>query len=209
MFIKQFQIQCQDIKTVLQKLSEANMKDSTDYLKAVRVRNAYKELNDYIINGDWTRKESRDKFVAWIKSKYDYELISKRFNTRRDSLDVFISRQDKRLNNIMGEALGLILQGRINEGLVSFYAKSGKLSAYEYDYRITDLLPKPEKKDSVYLKDCAQEIFLLQSLQRKEMIEWLSDADTDRLAHLMFLLNTDDPAYAKQKKELVRLILKK
>ena len=75
MFIKQFQIQCQDIKTVLQKLSEANMKDSTDYLKAVRVRNAYKELNDYIINGDWTRKESRNKFVAWIKSKYDYELM--------------------------------------------------------------------------------------------------------------------------------------
>lgn len=48
MFIKQFQIQCQDIKTVLQKLSEANMKDSTDYLKAVRVRNAYKELNDCV-----------------------------------------------------------------------------------------------------------------------------------------------------------------
>lgn len=89
MFIKQFQIQCQDINMVLQKLSEANMKDSTDYLKAVRVRNAYKELNDYIINGDWTRKESRNKFVAWIKSKYDYELKSKRFNTRRDSLDVF------------------------------------------------------------------------------------------------------------------------
>ncbi len=76
MFIKQFQIQCQDIKTVLQKLSEANMKDSTDYLKAVRVRNAYKELNDCVRHwvlrpiGIWPLLENGELFQRKLVFSY-------------------------------------------------------------------------------------------------------------------------------------------
>lgn len=209
MFIKDLLNRYKATKLIIQELANADQTDSFDYTNAVKTMNALKELKDFIINGNWTRDESRKKFVAWIKSHFDYKLTAERFDTSRESLDVFISRQDKRLSKLMGEALALISQGRVDEGLCSFYAKSGIISAHEYQYRITDLLPQPEKNSDVDLCDCSQEIYLLQMLMRKEMQDRLSDADTDCMAHLLFLLGSSDPTYAKQKKELIQLLLKK
>lgn len=209
MFIKDLHTQYQSVKHNLEQLSNADKKDAPTYQNAAKTKNALNVLNTYIVTGDWTREESRKKFVAWIRSKYDYKFTAEQFNTSRESLDVFISRQDKRLNEIMGEALMLICQGRIDEGLCSFYAKSGTVSAHEFDYRISDLLPKPAKKDSIFLDECGQEIYLLQMLMRKEMQDWLSDADSERMAHLLYILGSSDPIDAKQKKELIKLLLKK
>lgn len=76
---------------------------------------ALKEIQRYVTGGDWTRDASREKFVALAKSDFEYELIASRYHTTRASLDVFVSRQNERLERVIGEALTLIAENRIEE----------------------------------------------------------------------------------------------
>lgn len=171
---------------------------------------ALSELQKYAVSGDWTRTASREKFVALIKSKFDYKLIAKRFHTTEASLNVFASRQDKRLSKRIGDAMRLISANRIEEGLSSFYANAGIISAKEFDYRISDILPKGENKDSFLVIECGEEVEILRFLMRDKMQEWLNSATyRAKLSYLMFLLGTDEAEYQQQKRLLISELLKK
>ena len=209
MIIKKF-IECgKQTKQMLKEFEQAQKKDSSEYAALSRKMAVLSEIQGYIYHGDWTRESSREKYIALVRSKGDYKLIAERYQTTRESLDVFATRQDKRLKRTIGSALVLIEAGRIEEGLARFYADSGTLSKQEFTYSMRDLLPKAEKKDSFTVSDCPDEVDILRSICRSNMQEWLSDADFDKLAYLMFLLETDDPAYQMQKRELVAEIVKK
>ena len=193
----------------LNKLAVDHEKDSAEFELTKRKLSALLELKKYYLEGDWTRESSREKYIALVRSDYDYKLIAKRYDTDRACLDVFASRQEKRLKHTIGGALDLIEAGYIEEGLARFYADSGTLSKQEFTYSMRDLLPAAEKKDSLTVSDCPEEVEVLRSICRSNVQEWLSDADFDKLAYLMFLLETDDHAYQQQKRELVAEIVKK
>ena len=196
-------------KQRLKELEQAQEKDSVEYATLCRKMAVLSEIQEYLYHGDWTRQSSREKYIALIRSKWDYKLIAERYDTDRASLDVFASRQDKRLQRAIGGALDLIEAGYIEEGLARFYADSGTLSVKEFTYSIGDLLPKAEKKDSFSVADCPEEVEVLRSIRRSNAQEWLSDADSDKLAYLMFLLETKDPAYQQQRRALIAEIVKK
>ena len=203
-------IECgKQTKHKLQELEQAQKKDSSEYAALSRKMAVLSEIQEYLFHGDWTRESSREKYIALVRSKWDYKLIAERYQTTRESLDVFASRQDKRLQCTIGGALDLIEIGYIEEGLARFYADSGTLSKQEFTYSMRDLLPKAEKKDSFTVSDCPDEVEVLRSIRRSNINEWLNHADRDKLAYLMFLLETDDPAYRQQKRELVTEIVKK
>ncbi len=170
---------------------------------------ALRELQNYVQYGDWTRKASREKYFALFKSKFNYELTAEQFNTTRESLDVFAARQNKRLERTIGGALRLIEQNRIEEGLDCFYAQTGEFSIEEFDYRISELLPKISQKDSLLVSDCAEEVKILCSLMKSNMQKWLNGADCDKLSYLVFLLNTKEEAFRKQRAELIVGLRKK
>lgn len=170
---------------------------------------ALRELQNYFYNGDWTRKASREKYLALVKSKFDYELTAERFNTTRECLDVFAARQNKRLERAIGEALRLIRQNRIEDGLDCFYAATGEFSAGEFDYRVSELLPKMPQKDSFLVSDCAEEIRILRSLMKFNVQKWLNGADLDKLSYLVFLLNTKAETFRQQRAELISRLRKK
>lgn len=203
-------IECgKQTKHKLQELEQAQKKDSSDYVMLSRKMAVLSEIQEFLFHGDWTRKSSHEKYIALVRSKWDYKLIAERYQTTRESLDVFASRQDKRLQRVIGGALDLIEIGYIEEGLARFYADSGTLSKQEFTYSMRELLPAAENKDSFTVSDCPDEVEILRSVRRSNVKEWLSDADFDKLAYLMFLLETDDPAYQQQKRELVAEIVKK
>ena len=209
MIAKRF-IECsKQTKQRLKELEQAQKKDSPEYEFLSRKKAVLREIQDYLNYGDWTRESSRKKYNALISSNWDYKLIAERYQTTRESLDVFASRQDKRLQRVIGGALDLIEIGYIEEGLARFYADSGTMSKQEFTYSMRDLLPKAEKKDSFTVSDCPDEVEVLRSICRSNVKEWLSDADYDKLAYLMFLLETKDPVYQKQKRELIAEIVKK
>ena len=209
MIIKKF-IECgKQTKQKLKELEQTQKKDSPEYRFLSRKMAVLIDIHEYIYHGNWTRESSREKYIALIRSKWDYNLIAARYDTSRASLDVFVSRQEKRLKRTIGSALVLIEIGYIEEGLARFYADSGTLSKQEFTYSMRDLLPKAEKKDSFTVSDCPDEVKVLRSIRRSNINEWLNHADRDKLAYLIFLLETDDPAYQKQKRELVAEIVKK
>lgn len=170
---------------------------------------ALRQLWSYVRKGNWTRAASREKYLALVKSEFDYKLIAERFNTTRESLDVFAARQNKRLERTIGGALLLIEQDRIEEGLDCFYAATGEFSEGEFDYRVSELLPKTSQKDSFLVSDCGEEVNILRSLTKSNVQKWLNGADLDKLSYLVFLLNTKEEAFRQQRTELIGELRKK
>lgn len=170
---------------------------------------ALRQLWSYVRKGNWTRAASREKYLALVKSEFDYKLIAERFNTTRESLDVFATRQNKRLERTIGGALRMIEQDRIEEGLDCFYAVTGEFSEGEFDYRVSELLPKTSQKDSFLVSDCTEEVGILRSLMKSEVKKRLSGADLDKLSYLVFLLNTKEEAFRQQRAELIGTLRKK
>lgn len=209
MFAKRMKEYIKELKDKLIRLAEAQEKDSEEYLHMNRQMAALNELKRYYFNGDWTRKSSREKYIALVRSNYDYKLIAERYKNDRASLQVFASRQDKRLYKAIGGAFELIIAGYIEEGLARFYADSGTMSKQEFTYSMSDLLPVAHKKDSFSVADCLEEVEILCALRRRSIQKRLNRADYDKLAYLMFLLEAKDPVFQQQKRELVAEIIKK
>lgn len=176
----------------LRELEAEGVSDTAEHELLRRRLTALRELQNYFRSGDWTRKASREKYLALFISKFDYKLIAERFNTTRESLDVFAARQNKRLERIIGAALQLIEQDRIEEGIDCFYAATGEFSAGEFDYRVSELLPKMPQKDSLLVSDCAEEVRILSSLMKSNVQKRLNGADLGKLSYLVFLLNTKE-----------------
>ena len=193
----------------LREFEAAGVSDTAEIDFLRRKAAALRELQRYVQFGDWTRKASREKYLALFSSKFDYELTAGRFNTTRECLHVFAARQDKRLERTIGGALQLIKQDRLEEGLDCFYATTGEFSAAEFDYRVSDMLPKTSQKDSFSVSDCAEEINILRSLMKSNVQKRLNGADLDKLSYLVFLLNTKEEAFRKQRTELIGELRKK
>ncbi len=194
------------------RLKELECSNSSDSGEAEFIRRkiaALRELQSYVFSGDWTRKASREKYIALVKSKFDYKLIAERFNTTRESLDVFAARQNKRLEAVIGEALRLIEQDRLEEGLDSFYSLSGLFSLGEFDYKPLELLSKYSQKDSFLVSDCAEEVEILRSLMKSEVQKRLNGADCGKLSYLVFLLNNEDKVFEEQRRKLVQELQRK
>lgn len=203
MIIRELQSLGKETKHRLRELEREGAPDPAEHALLKRKLDVLNELQKYVVSGDWTRLASRKKFVALIKSNFDYELIAKRFHTTKASLSVFASRQDERLQKVMGEALSFIYTDRIEEGLSSFYAKAGIISAKEFDYRVSELLPKGENKDRFLIIECGKEVEILRSLMKENLRKWLDGADCAKLAYLMFLLSTEDLEYQQQRRGLI------
>lgn len=193
----------------LRELEARGISDTAEIDFLRRKAAALRELQRYVQFGDWTRKASREKYLALFSSKFDYKLIAKRFNTERECLNVFATRQNKRLERTIGGALQLIKQDRLEEGLDCFYAATGEFSAGEFDYRVSEMLPQTSQKDSFLVSDCGEEVNILRSLMKSNVQKRLNGADLDKLSYLVFLLNTKEEAFRKQRTELIGELRKK
>ncbi len=188
----------------LKELESAGVFDTAEVDLLRRKLSALREVQHYVFSGSWTRKTSREKYLALFKSKFDYKLIAERFNTTRESLDVFAARQNRRLERVIGEALRLIEQNRIEDGLDCFYAATGEFAAREFDYRASELLPNLPQDNSFLVSDCTEEVAVLRSMMKSDVRRRLDSVNIGKLSYLVFLLNTDNGVFLKQKAELLR-----
>ena len=155
MIIKKFKNYAKEIETAYNSASKNNIRPETlIYEKAVLI----KEMIRFIYQGSWTRTASRDKYKAWLKNNFDYEIVCKLYNTTRASLDVFIHRQSRRLEGYIGEAFELIKIDRVQEARVSFYTRTHFLTANnQFGYRLLELLPSASLERQFKIADCRDE----------------------------------------------------
>lgn len=167
-----------------------------------------KEMVRYIYNGDWTRTASREKYRTWIKNNFDYEMICKLYNTTRASLEVFIHRQNRRLESYIGEAFELIKIDRVQEARVSFYTRTHFLSANNlFGVNLLSMLPNASLERQFQLADCQDEITLLGSLMRDSIANCINKVNKEKLSYLIGLLSYEDKDLLIQKKLLIDKLL--
>ena len=202
---REFKKYAREVEAAYNKFQRANIPPDT----LIREKTILiKEIVLYIYNGDWTRVSSRDKFKMWIKNDFDYALVCKAYNTTRASLDVFIHRQDKRLENYIGEAFELIKQNRLREARTSFYTRAQYITAdNQFGYRLLALLPAASLEQQFQLVDCRDEINLLHSLMKHSIEDGINSVSKEKLSYLMGLLSTDSKELLTQKKRLIDSLL--
>ena len=167
-----------------------------------------RDMIKYIYNGDWARKASRDKLRALIKNDFDYEFVCKAYNTTRASLDVFVHRQDQKLESYIGEAFELIRQDRVQEARISFYARTHYISAdNQFQYILFSLLPAASLEQQFQLADCQDEIKLLSSLMKTNIEDMINQASREKLSYLLGLLSSDNKHLLMQRKNLIEKML--
>ena len=193
-------------RAVSLRLKETDNPDEAAYLKVQS--KALNMLLRYIYDGDWARKSTREKLKAFILNKFDYKYVCKTFNTSRESFDVFLCRQDKRLSGIIGKPFELICKGEIEEGVRLFSSATGAVSIKrEIWYNTAEILPEAKIKEGLSLGECSKEIEFLTSISKIKLRERLSECDTEKLSHLLYLVSAKEDEYRTQKRELVHKIL--
>lgn len=192
-------------QAVSQRLRETNNPDEVIRLKALS--KALNMLLRYIYDGDWARESTREKMKMFIRSKFDYKYVCSACNTSRECLDVFLSRQEKRLIGIIGKPFELICKGEIEEGMRLFGSATGAVSIKrEICYNTTEILPEPKIKEGLTIGECGKEIAFLRNISKAALKEQLNGCDTEKLSHLLFLIGSKEDNYKAQKCELVQKI---
>ena len=202
---REFKKYAREVEAAYNKFQRANIPPDT----LIREKTILiKEIVLYIYNGNWTRVSSRDKFKMWIKNDFDYEIVCKAYNTKRASLDVFIHRQNKRLESYIGEAFELIKQNRLREARTSFYTRAQYITAdNQFGYRLLALLPAASLEQQFQLVDCRDEINLLHSLMKHSIEDGINSVSKEKLSYLMGLLSTDSKELLTHKKRLIDSLL--
>ncbi len=203
--IREFKKYAKEIETAYNSALKINISPETlIYEKIVLIR----EMIRYIYHGEWTRAASRDKYKTWLKNDFDYEMICKLYNTTRASLDVFIHRQNRRLEGYIGEAFELIKIDRVQEARVSFYTRTHFLTAdNQFGYRLLSLLPSASLEQRFQLADCRDEITLLHSLMKDRIADRINKTNKEKLSYLIGLLGADNRELLTQKKLLIDKLL--
>ena len=169
---------------------------------------ALKAMLSYIWKGDWACENTRKKLLLYMKSEFDVKLVCESFNTSPECFYVFLNRQERRLQKIMGESYNLIYSGRIAEGLRAFNIATCSINIRdEIYYNTRELLPTPKCVDGITVSDCKAELDILSSLTKTSQKNFFADYDAEKLSHLLFLLTTKDRAYQGQRKQLIAALI--
>ena len=170
---------------------------------------AIKIINEYVQVGEWCKPESRTKYVALLRNRYDYATTAAQFNTTVPSLHTFAYRQNKRLESILRPVFELIKSGYCKEGITLLNKLSGALNCDDIFCAITDIvLPQNISDIKQYsLHQCRSEIYFLKYHSKNGMCRLLSRLDSQKICYLLSLLNTDNADYQEQQIELLNTIM--
>lgn len=187
------------------KESNANVIAKGDVITAEEQErmNLLHDMLGYIKSGNWTRASSRQKYVDWLKSKFDNKFICSKYGTDSACFSVFLNRQNHRIEAILEEPYNLLRSNNIREAYVCFYQKTGTISLQaELSYNCLELLPEGSDKDSYLLCECREEIEIIKNLLKSSVKSEISFADQSKLAYIIFLLGSNDPQYSLEKRQL-------
>lgn len=208
MFIKDFREYGQLINGQYKHMLTMPGRKDDEAFKLIQKKNRLmQDMMRFVLDGDWARKSTREKFRFFVSHNYDYELICKMFNTRRKCVDVFVSRCNKRLSEVLSEPMHYLKADKPEKACAIFNASVGLMTAErDLGYDLSDLLPEPARMPNVRITDCPVEINILRVLLKNNMEEMIMKGDRKKLAHLLYVLNCNNQAYLHEKADLMTAI---
>lgn len=210
LFIRKFLEYRNQIHLRLKALRNARQENTQEYAQLLLIFTRINEMRDYIAHGDWCRKATRDKYVFWITSGYNYMLTAAKYKTSEQCVRVLVSRADATLAKILGRPLQQIIDGNLVDGWIEFCININKLDIHElYGRPVLTVVPKPTDLELCYsLEDCKNEIKFLRSFSSYEIRKQMENLDSQKMLYLLALCSLNDPAYLEERKKLIKAILR-
>lgn len=195
----------------LSELRSAQQTDCDEYKQLTDVEYYIKQIADYIKNGSWARPATRAKYLYWIKCNYDYALTAKAYRTDPKCIRVLVSRSEARLRGLLERPYNMIISGEACEGWIDFCISTGSVDYYKlYCLPAKTAFPEMADLNSCHyypLDDCKQEINFLASHNIYAIQRKVKALDNNKLAYLIALADSDDPALHKERCRLMEKII--
>ena len=180
-------------------LSRAEV-DTTDYYVVKKRQESLGAVLGILKSSSWVkREEGKKKLRYFIENRYDYDDLAKEFNISKQSVYVLISRASKQFLEALGvNSVDEFLEDNFSIDNINIKGDS------ILDTFITDVREQLEVREckGVDLKECMVELTILKNLTKRTINNRLKKLDADKIAHILYILQTDDIGYTLEK-ELV------
>ena len=180
-------------------LSRAEV-DTTDYYVVKKRQESLGAVLGILKSYSWVKREEvKKKLRYFIENRYDYDDLAKEFNISKQSVYVLISRASKQFLEALGvNSVDEFLEDNFSIDNINIKGDS------ILDTFITDVREQLEVREckGVDLKECMVELTILKNLTKRTINNRLKKLDADKIAHILYILQTDDLGYTLEK-ELV------
>lgn len=170
---------------------------------------ALRMIFNYTNNETWAVQErSRRKAMIFMKNHCNYERTRDELHAKsKNSVEASMSYLSKKLEAKIGAStIDLILEGRVDEAMIQFHVRTGKLNPAEYLIEgLFDLLPTPNNFN-IKLETCEKEIKFILIFAKKHLADLAAKYNNDNLSHLMYILTSTDSFVANERKVLYQLL---
>lgn len=206
LIIRRFKKELSKIEEGLSFLNTENVNDEDETKLRLLIKlSAMDELNDYIESYVWVKSnKSANKIKDIIKTDFDYGSVALKYGISINSLQVTLSRADRRLKAKIEEPLNLIVEGKVEEGLRVFRLGDSSKNAPIIDETLflKDFLIKteePNDSELFSLAECVDALKVLRYYTHKVTKTNISKGGESKIAFLRYILESKDSKYIYQK----------
>ena len=168
---------------------------------------ALNEVWTYVKGGAWHSKpDSVARIIDLVE--LDRKAACEKYGMTVNNVNTALWRANTILENKFGtELISRILAGDINKSMLEFRCKSGTLlSDGVFLKEAGELLPKPDGSIPYKLSDCISEAKLLAFYSREMLNKRFGAIDKQKLAYLVYLLNTYNSALDVEQRALYHVV---
>lgn len=197
------------VKEVQANLKDKNLFSEEERQLEQKKLDALMLIVDFIIKQEYlSHQKSKERLSFFLKNKFDYEKTRLHFNTSKNSIEASVSYIGKKLENLIGpNTINMILEGRVDEALTQFYIGTGQVKTDEWFIEgVKSYFPTPNKDVTLSLPDCKEEIHLLGVFTKLHLEGLVNSYDHNKLAYLLYILNSTDEKVADERQVLFRLL---
>jgi hypothetical protein len=145
----------------------------------------------------------------YFTSKFNCHSTASKFGTSVNAIEVFVSYWQKKLREMIGqETVDLILNDDIDTAMVQFRVGTGQ-NGYSTDLflaGINQLLPSPKRNQFFLIEECFRELTYFVHFSHFNINNVLHSLDQEKVAHLLFLMNSEDKRFATEREAIWRLL---
>lgn len=165
------------------------------------------EILEYVVSLRWVvRSESKNRMRMLIERNYDYETTAKIFNVSIHSVRAMASYTLGNLEKKIGkDTIEILMKGEVDKAELQFRIGTGSFVVNEIFVKgVFRLIPEGRQQGNMNLLECLEELKYLKSLTILEVRKKLSALKTEKLEHIIGILESSDSRYVYEKAIICR-----
>lgn len=195
------------INVVIMEIDDLN-RQGGDLTTANAKYSALMEIWGWVKSGSWSPRSDFVHRILVLITKDRDAAISELGLTDINHANTLLYRANATLEKTIGtDIINSILSGDVHEAMTKFRLKTGTtLSDTLFLSDLKAVLPEPASGNRYKLGDCTTEAKFLAFYSRAVLEKRFGSLDKDKLAYLVYLLNTYDPSLLCESAALSRVV---